>query len=105
MSRVKFQGLVTRTFAKGFDVTESRKAQDGREFKQRFTVWTDEPVAEGATVTVEGLLSLSVEEWKGRDGDTRHSVKASVNKPTVTVAEDAAPEPHQSWAAGESTPF
>ena len=100
MSRVRFQGTVTRVFSKGFDVTEVTRSGD-REFKQQFTVWSEDRPAEGSTVTVEGLLSLSVDEWKGREGDVRHSVKASVNKPTITVEQAQA----QDWAATEGTPF
>jgi len=95
MSRIRFEGTVTRVFSKGFDVLEVREHQ-GRQFKQKFTVWGDAP-AQGSQVIVEGLLSLSVDEWTGREGDTRHSVKASVNQPNVTVQSAPEQQPVEAW--------
>lgn len=85
MAFTSIQGQVTRVFyqGKGAEITESFEIK-GKEIKKRWTAWFDEPhgLTEGDDVEVSGLHGDEVDEWV-KDGDTRHSVKRSLNKARI----------------------
>ena len=81
VSRVFWQG-------KGAQVIETFTTRDG-ERQSRYALFFDEPhgLAEGSIISVEGLLSASVDEYQKRDGSTGHAVNLKINKPTVSNVE------------------
>lgn len=62
----------------GFKASESTLVK-GEERKTWFTVWTKEAVTEGQVVTIEGDLSVKIEEFTGRDGSTKQTAAIHVN--------------------------
>lgn len=78
VSRVFWQG-------KGAQVIETFTTRDG-ERQSRYALFFDEPhgLTEGSIISVEGLLSASVDEYQKRDGSTGHAVNLKINKPTVS---------------------
>lgn len=103
MAEIKVTGEVTRVFSKGFDVTERRES-NGREFKQRFTVWGGEAQS-GERVTVTGLVSVKDDEWTDRDGNTRHTPQVSINQPKITHERTQPADESAPFDYSDSTPF
>lgn len=62
----------------GFKASESTLVK-GEERKTWFTVWTKEAVTEGQVVTIEGDLSVKIEEFTGRDGSPKQTAAIHVN--------------------------
>ena len=82
---------VYATFSKGFRVIEESKGKDGKDYSQRWTVWSDGlGVAEGDIVSLSGFLSAKVNEWTDKDQQVRHSVELSLNSPRLST-DDSAP--------------
>lgn len=81
VSRVFWQG-------KGAQVIETYSTRDG-ERQTRYALFFDEPhgLTEGSIISVEGLLSATVDEYQKRDGTTGHAVNLKINKPTVSNVE------------------
>jgi len=82
MAFTEVSGTVTRTFynGKGAEVVETFKKNDGSEGKSRYSLWFKEPhgLSEGDTGKWRGSLSVAVDQW-GKDGETRHTAKVSLN--------------------------
>lgn len=78
VSRVFWQG-------KGAQVVETYTTKDG-ERQTRYALFFDEPhgLSEGSVISVEGLLSATVDEFEKRDGTTGHAVNFKINKPRVS---------------------
>jgi hypothetical protein len=74
----------------GFKATESTLVK-GEEKKTWFTVWTKESVTEGQIVTVEGDLSVKLEEFVGRDGTNKQSAAIHVNNALLMTQDTEAP--------------
>jgi hypothetical protein len=74
----------------GFKASESTLVK-GEEKKTWFTVWTKETVTEGQIVTVEGDLSVKLEEFTGRDGLPKQTAAIHVNNALLMTAEVDAP--------------
>jgi hypothetical protein len=72
----------------GFKASESTLVK-GEEKKTWFTVWTKESVTEGQIVTIEGDLSVKLEEFTGRDGSPKQTAAIHVNNALLMTAEDA----------------
>jgi hypothetical protein len=91
MAIVNIKGTVTRTFYKGLgaEVTEKFKKRDGGEGETRWACWfdTEHGLAEGAVVKVSGVHGAQVDEWQGREGDVRHSVKLSINGSRIATGD------------------
>ena len=62
----------------GFKASESTLVK-GEERKTWFTIWSKEPVTEGQVVTIEGDLSVKIEELTGRDGSPKQTAAIHVN--------------------------
>ena len=93
---------VYATFSKGFRVTETSKSKDGREFTQRWTIWSDDlRMSEGDVVSLSGFMSAKVNDWTDKEGQLRHSVELSLNFPRMATDAEQRPAAEQ-WAA--STP-
>jgi hypothetical protein len=95
---------VTGIFSKGFRVTETSKSKDGREFTQRWTVWSDDlRMSEGDVLSLSGVMSAKVNDWTDKEGQLRHSVELAINFPRMATDEKSpAPSQAEPWAA--STP-
>jgi len=72
----------------GFKASESTLVK-GEERKIWYTVWTKESVTEGQIVTIEGDLSVKLEEFTGRDGSPKQTAAIHVNNALLMTAEDA----------------
>jgi len=98
MAVTQVEGKVGRVFfdGKGAEIVEEFTIK-GKDITKRWAAWFDAPhgLAEGAVVKVSGLHSDQVDEWE-KDGETKHSVKRSLNKARVL---DAAVN------TGDQTPF
>ena len=55
----------------------------GEERKTYYTVWTKESVNEGDTVTIEGELSVKLEEFTGRDNQPKKVAAIHVNNALI----------------------
>lgn len=55
----------------------------GEERKTYYTVWTKEPVTEGDTLTIEGELSVKLEEFTGRDNQPKKVAAIHVNNAMI----------------------
>tara|TARA_R110000782_G_scaffold149344_1_gene241997 strand:+ start:569 stop:856 length:288 start_codon:yes stop_codon:yes gene_type:complete len=75
----------------GFKATEDFKLQSGEYGKRWFTVWTKAAVKEGDVVSLEGELSVKIEEYTNRDNEAKTSAAIHLNNALVSNpnAEDA----------------
>jgi hypothetical protein len=74
----------------GFKASESTLVK-GEERKTWFTVWTKEAVTEGQVVTIEGDLSVKIEEFTGRDGSPKQTAAIHVNNALLLTQDVEAP--------------
>ena len=70
----------------GFKATETTLFK-GEERKTWFTVWTKETVAEGDVVTIEGDLSVKLEEFTGRDNTPKQTAAIHINNALLMTAD------------------
>ena len=70
----------------GFKAVEKFKLRSGEEGKRYFTIWTKEKVAEGDIVTIEGDLSVKIEEYTGKDNQPKTSAAVHVNNALIMTA-------------------
>lgn len=75
----------------GFKLLETRKLRNGDTAKNYYTVWTKEQVKEGDIVTVEGELSVKLEEYTGKDNKPRQAAAVHVNNALVMVQSEELP--------------
>lgn len=93
---------VVSVFSKGIRVVEESKGRDGKDYSQRWTIWsTDLGAAEGDIISVSGFLAAKVNEWE-KEGEKRHSVDLSLNSPRLSG--DSSTAGHQSPSAAVSEP-
>jgi hypothetical protein len=94
MATIEVNGRINRLFYenKGVEVVEAYKTKSGDEKERRYTVWLNTPTQMqiGDEVQVKGLFSAEVDEWTGKDGQPRHSVKTSINNPLLVLREPGA---------------
>ena len=67
----------------GFKAVEKFQLRSGEEAKRYFTIWTKEKVSEGDIVTIEGELSVKVEEYTGKDNQPKTSAAVHVNNALI----------------------
>lgn len=106
MAEVKVGGTVKRAFGKGLKIAELVKLPNGSSFDRNWTVWTSEDIAEGATIEVQGTLSVKQSEYTNRDGEVKTGLDYMINDALINVlrpAAQAAPAAQQ-WASSEA-PF
>lgn len=93
MAFTTVEGEITRVFheGKGARLKETFTKRDNSEGSKEWTLWFKEPhgLSEGDRGTFRGSHSDEVDEWQGREGDTRHSVKRALNG-TTPVGDRAA---------------
>jgi hypothetical protein len=107
MAFVTVTGKVSRVFyqGKGAEVTESFQVR-GETKQKRWTAWfdTEHGLVEGDDVELSGLHGDELNSWE-KDGETKYSVKRSLNKAKVKSSSAAVEEP---WTANDddgSVPF
>ena len=71
----------------GFKAVEKFKLKSGDEGKRYYTVWTKESVSEGDIVTIEGDLSVKIEEYTGKDNQPKTSAAVHVNNALIMTAD------------------
>ena len=75
----------------GFRAVENCKLRNGEDAKRYYTIWTDQRVQEGDTVSIEGDLSVKVEEYTGKDNQPKTSAATHVNNALIMKNEVDAP--------------
>lgn len=75
----------------GFKLLETKKLRNGDTAKNYFTVWCKEQVKEGDIVTVEGELTVKLEEFTGKDGVPRKAAAVHVNNALVMIQGEELP--------------
>ena len=71
----------------GFKAVEKFRLKSGDEGKRYYTVWTKETVKEGDTVTIEGDLSVKIEEYTGKDNQPKTTAAVHVNNALIMTAD------------------
>ena len=99
MAAVKVTGVVSKVFgssSQGLALVEKFKGQSGDEYSRTWSVWfaVAHGVAEGAEVSVTGLLSYKIEDFEGRDGKPGRKVKLDINNAQLLEQ----PKPQESAA-------
>ena len=79
----------------GFNAHKELRLRNGETKTEKYTVWTTEPVQEGAVVSFEGVLSVKVEEFTNDEGELIRYAAVHVNDVVMSgaskVSEDDAP--------------
>lgn len=71
----------------GFKAVEKFRLRSGEEGKRYYTVWTKEAVKQGDILTIEGELSVKVEEYTGKDNQPKTSAAVHVNNALIMTSE------------------
>jgi hypothetical protein len=69
----------------GFKAVEEFQLKSGETAKRYFTVWTKETAAEGDIVSIEGDLSVKIEEYTGKDNKPKTSAAVHVNNAILSA--------------------
>lgn len=89
MATINIEGATVERIIQGYGFKASETSiVKGEEKKTWFTVWTKETVKEGEVLTIEGELSVKLEEFTGRDNQPRKSAAIHVNNAMI-MREDA----------------
>ena len=91
MASIEVKGIITRIFyeGKGLEVSETFNTKSGESITKRYTVWLNQPtlLTEGSPVSVKGLYSAEIDNWTNKDGESKQSIKVSINNPQVIPTE------------------
>lgn len=91
MASIKVKGTISRVFyeGKGLEVSEQFTTKAGESITKRYTVWLKNPTSYdiGDEVAVEGLYSAEIDNWTNKEGESKQSIKVSINNPNVTPAD------------------
>lgn len=69
----------------GFKAVEEFTLRSGESAKRFYTVWTKETAVEGDIVSIEGDLSVKVEEYTGKDNLPKTSAAVHVNNAVISA--------------------
>jgi len=87
MASIEVKGTITRIFyeGKGLEVSETFNTKSGESITKRYTVWLNSPtvLSEGSAVSVKGLYSSEIDNWTNKEGESKQSIKVSINNPQV----------------------
>lgn len=98
MAEVKVGAVVKRAFGKGLKVAELVKLPNGSSYDRTWTVWTSEDIAEGASIEVQGTMSVKQSEYTNRDGELKTGLDYMINDARIQVLRPAAQQaPAQQW--------
>lgn len=67
----------------GFKAVEKFKLRNGEEGKRYYTIWSQDRVTEGDIVSIEGDLTVKIEEFTGRDNQPKTTAAVHVNNARV----------------------
>jgi hypothetical protein len=94
MASIKVKGTITRVFyeGKGLEVSEQFQTKAGESITKRYTVWLRQAGQHdvGDEVSVEGLYSSEIDNWTNKEGESKQSIKVSINNPNITPSDPAA---------------
>jgi len=94
MASIKVKGTITRVFyeGKGLEVSEQFQTKAGESITKRYTVWLRQAgqYDVGDEVSVEGLYSSEIDNWTNKEGESKQSIKVSINNPNITPADPIA---------------
>lgn len=85
MAEIKVKNaVVTRIIPNyGFKAQTTITLKSGEPKKENYTVWTDSKAQEGDVVNISGLLSVKIEEFKGREGNQVQYAAIHINNAKV----------------------
>lgn len=87
MAKVNVDLVVSRIIeGYGFKGVETSTVK-GEERKTYYTVWTQDKVREGDSVSVEGLLGVKIEEFTGRDNQPKKVAAIHINNGRVSAGD------------------
>lgn len=69
----------------GFRAVEKFKLRNGEDAKRYYTVWTSQTVQEGDVVSIDGDLTVKLEEYTDKDNKPRTSAAVHVNNARITA--------------------
>lgn len=78
----------------GFKAVEEFKLRSGETGTRWYTVWCKDDVAEGDILTIEGNLSVKLDEYTSKEGEAKQSIAVNVNDALCMKAD-----------AGDDAPF
>jgi hypothetical protein len=94
MASIRVKGTISRVFyeGKGIELTEAFTTKAGETINKRYTVWLKAPTTFdiGDELTVEGLYSSEIDNWTNKEGESKQSIKVSINNPNITPGDPAA---------------
>lgn len=67
----------------GFKATVEVPLKSGETKKERYTVWTKQPVREGDIVSIKGLLGVKMEEFTNQSGELVRYAAVHVNNALI----------------------
>jgi hypothetical protein len=109
MASIKVKGTVSRVFyeGKGLEVSEQFQTKAGESITKRYTVWLKSPTTFdiGDEIQVEGLYSAEIDNWINKEGESKSSIKVSINNPYITPADPAQLVKSLFEPTHEPTPF
>lgn len=92
MATINIENAIVERLIPGYGFRASEtKLVKGEEKKTYFTCWTKEAVKEGEVLTIEGELSVKLEEFTGRDNQPRKSAAIHVNNAMILREDIEAP--------------
>jgi hypothetical protein len=93
MASIKVKGTISRVFyeGKGLELTEAYTTKAGETINKRYTVWLKSPTTwdVGDELQVEGLYSAEIDNWTNKEGESKQSIKVSINNPNITPTDPA----------------
>lgn len=99
MALIEVKGKITKLFweNKGLEVTETFNTKTGQTINRTYAVWLGKqsPFQVGDAVTVKGLYSAEVDKYVNKNGETKETVKVSINNPLVTYTDEAPLPTHE----------
>lgn len=109
MAFITVEATVERVFfeGRGLALVEEYKTKDGDSRVNRYTAWFDVApgLTENQTAKFSGILTTKIEEFEGKDGQTRRKVVVAINKAKAEVGSGhTLSKPVETKATGWASP-
>ena len=85
MAKVKIDGAVVYRIIEGhgFVATTQAQTRNGKTITEYWTVWSDARVALNDVVDITGDLSVRMDEYKDKNGQTKQGAAGHINNAVV----------------------
>ena len=92
MASVTITGRVGKELGtSGYEVWETINLPSGQSFEKKWAVWTTPAPASDTTIIVTGTGSWKVREYTNQNGETKHTIDASLNDVKVSGNTETTP--------------